>query len=261
MHQSIDARLMVITYSSSPGALTTRKRRVSGSVTATSPPSCAADQRSSEEHAEEPDGEVDDARAHRRSPRRSGTAPCTAGLRRPPPDPAAPRCRASARRSSTGRNSSASSGRVPRAGFEDAAAHEPPLAAGQVLQHQQRQTAERQPDAEPEADEQRRQNCAGWRAAPMPPTTRPITAAIMPCRCRRSMPVVIDGGQETGVFAAVRHGCATAWLAGRRGTGRPVRSSAGRPAADVVDRRVLAQLQRADVGRDRPAVRRRDLHA
>ena len=43
MIQSIAARLMSRMKKTSPGALTTRKRRVSASVTASSPRSCAAD--------------------------------------------------------------------------------------------------------------------------------------------------------------------------------------------------------------------------
>ena len=52
-------------------------------------------------------------------------------------------------------NSSATNGSVRRRGFEDAAADEAPLAARQVLQHQQRERSERQAEAEEKADQPR----------------------------------------------------------------------------------------------------------
>ena len=152
MIQSTDAKVTVSTRKSRPGALTLRKRTLSAGVVPM-PRSCSADQLLSSVDAQHPEGEVDDRADDEELRVQVGGLGLDDRVLRPPPGRAHSKIVGS--RTAPAGRTARPAGSVARPGLEDAAADESPLAARQVLQHQQRQRAQRQPEAEEEADQPR----------------------------------------------------------------------------------------------------------
>ena len=231
-------------------------RRVSASVTPTSPRSCSADQRVQQHRA---------ARSRRRSrsprgSRKNGTfrygALCCRISSRATASGLRPHVQLRQHRSRSGGTAATQTAAAALPASKIAARDQPPLRRRDrccSISSASEPSVRPRQNMKPISYDGK--NCAGLQDARRSRrATRPATPTISPRCCRRA-----DAGGST-VVRAYRRALA---LVPRPADGALAgcdsfcRSSAGTSAADGV----LAQLQRADVGGDRPAIARRDLRA